>query len=188
MRGKACLIRQEDRSLGITPAYAGKSPRSHGCFPVFQDHPRLCGEKPVLLDKIRAVLGSPPPMRGKAGHSRRSATSPGITTAYAGKSPTWNACCLSQQDHPRLCGEKCADFCKDAIFVGSPPPMRGKVILQTAPVCHLGITPAYAGKSGGGRCTSIAYQDHPRLCGEKCFFLLSRSILRGSPPPMRGKD
>ena len=30
-----------------------------------QDHPRLCGEKPVLRPKQKVVVGSPPPMRGK---------------------------------------------------------------------------------------------------------------------------
>ena len=45
MRGKVSLIPDFSDFVGITPAYAGKSPlcrrRSLRC----RDHPRLCGEK-----------------------------------------------------------------------------------------------------------------------------------------------
>ena len=52
------------------------------------------------------MLGSPPPMRGKAHGTEKIDTDLGITPAYAGKStkPTSNMYAI--QDHPRLCGEK----------------------------------------------------------------------------------
>ena len=65
--------------------------------------------------------------------------------------------------------------------------MRGKEQIVKAFRQGNGITPAYAGKSGKFRRLANQVGDHPRLCGEKSFFLLSRCIRIGSPPPMRGK-
>ena len=65
MRGKVDLQVIACIFLGITPAYAGKSP-----FPECGrwrpgDHPRMCGEKQAQMDCIQLSLGSPPRMRGK---------------------------------------------------------------------------------------------------------------------------
>ena len=51
--------------------------------------------------------------------------------------------------------------------MGSPPPMRGKAILDFPYSLTLGITPAYAGKSDSSGDDLCPVQDHPRLCGEK---------------------
>ena len=66
--------------------------------------------------------------------------------------------------------------------------MRGKVKPFLCPLCHKGITPAYAGKSLFTFRKVMRLRDHPRLCGEKysVYFLPLYGI--GSPPPMRGKD
>ena len=65
--------------------------------------------------------------------------------------------------------------------------MRGKVKPFLCPLCHKGITPAYAGKSLFTFRKVMRLRDHPRLCGEKysVYFLPLYGI--GSPPPMRGK-
>ena len=95
--------------------------------PAWKDHPRLCGEKNDVLGDVREVSGSPPPMRGKVTVSDRKDRAFRITPAYAGKR---NALCeaLPQlEDHPRLCGEKQRGDITGMSFMGSPPPMRGKV-------------------------------------------------------------
>ena len=86
MRGKVFFFDSQHLRIGITPAYAGKSPFRHTTR-------EIC-------------LGSPPPMRGKdlSGNVRKKLTR--ITPAYAGKSPAGQSKCRSTQDHPRLCGEK----------------------------------------------------------------------------------
>ena len=86
-------------------------------------------------------------MRGKVLRFAQKAYVSGITPAYAGKS--------------RFC------FFWFSLGEGSPPPMRGKVLLLL-PVCFLG-------------------RDHPRLCGEKGHQVRKRLRCGGSPPPMRGK-
>ena len=71
--------------------------------------------------------------------------------------------------------------------MGSPPPMRGKVLgLRTSGLLPR-ITPAYAGKSASDISAASFKRDHPRLCGEKPQQEDTRKNQRGSPPPMRGK-
>ena len=49
------------------------------------------------------------------------------------------------------------------------------------------ITPAYAGKRHHPEPGQSSSEDHPRVCGEKCWILSSNTPLMGSPPRMRGK-
>ena len=86
MRGKASGNSVPEWDLGITPAYAGKRPCSTTLQKSFEDHPRLCGEKPSSGSDIKIILGSPPPMRGKGFSSSGIAETGRITPAYAGKS------------------------------------------------------------------------------------------------------
>ena len=86
MRGKVIKIIQTSCSWRITPAYAGKSLLEQEIYDTNTDHPRLCGEKSLTVDKTPFVLGSPPPMRGKVGGDTFEAGNVRITPAYAGKS------------------------------------------------------------------------------------------------------
>ena len=85
MRGKAglCLIRP--CSVGITPAYAGKSCRCPCCCCQTGDHPRICGEKGCVTFWLRNHSGSPPHMRGKDGTKEWADKMGRITPAYTGK-------------------------------------------------------------------------------------------------------
>ena len=168
MRGKAIFARYFSARSGITPAYAGKSYRQSGRQRDTRDHPRLCGEKFVLLLQYLHRIGSPPPMRGKASERVLYRLLSRITPAYAGKRFAKQYRRSIDWDHPRLCGEKkqrtgrCAGsiritpaYAGKSIFdcvistckMGSPPPMRGKVTVIPSRACTCRITPAYAGKS-----------------------------------------
>ena len=52
-----------------------------------------------------------------------------------------------EKDHPRLCGEKLYKIFRQFCRQGSPPPMRGKGIVNELSRKLDRITPAYAGKS-----------------------------------------
>ena len=211
MRGKASSRVRSGTFLRITPAYAGKSGINCNQIPVTGDHPRLCGEKLNGQNGSECVIGSPPPMRGKASSDLYDAGGVRITPAYAGKRKMQAAQSAFQKDHPRLCGEKVSGDLPDNAAPGSPPPMRGKGMQEAGDKSEKRITPAYAGKSyrlstildmqntafritpayagKRNRFRSFARSsgDHPRLCGEKPMLSgLSSSVL-GSPPPMRGK-
>ena len=132
---------------GITPAYAGKRMFPEHYNYLHEDHPRLCGEKLCVILKKMAIIGSPPPMRGKAGTPARGLPADGITPAYAGKSNSRKIYRSMCQDHPRLCGEKVRYAPQTDQLQGSPPPMRGKEKSGRKTETMSRITPAYAGKS-----------------------------------------
>ena len=85
MRGKVKTLESYMGNDRITPAYAGKSDVSRMSFPMYEDHPRLCGEKFFLLLFLKCRPGSPPPMRGKEINPRIQLIESRITPAYAGK-------------------------------------------------------------------------------------------------------
>ena len=126
-------------------------------------------------------------MRGKVLRTSPRLALSGITPAYAGKSHSKRTREKINGDHPRLCGEKAVVGNYNRIFVGSPPPMRGKVFFFDPEHLRIGITPAYAGKSDLMGGFKMAQEDHPRLCGEKKWFMTKKTFMAGSPPPMRGK-
>ena len=85
MRGKVYAAVSMPDTVGITPAYAGKSPAGFSLYHARWDHPRLCGEKLHNTFRIHRQMGSPPPMRGKAIGVPSSQYFRRITPAYAGK-------------------------------------------------------------------------------------------------------
>ncbi len=147
VRGKVWLHQKPGRVPGITPAYAGKSPPAKRKNPAIWDHPRVCGEKRLMLLVFRAVTGSPPRMRGKVLHPEVLCDFDGITPAYAGKSDVPVAICAMLEDHPRVCGEKEPQCYEDLAGLGSPPRMRGKVCESQGARHDGGSIPAHAGKS-----------------------------------------
>ena len=93
-RGKAGLSPLLFRSMGITPAWAGKS-WVISCFQLDSwDHPRVGGEKPNRILWSNFKQGSPPRGRGKAIIRMTTPKYPGITPAWAGKSFFWIVSCL----------------------------------------------------------------------------------------------
>ena len=77
-------------SVGIIPAYAGKS-------------------KEHIKNGLRPP-GSPPRMRGKEQDAGCTESAAGITPARAGKSSLRWAAIQTHGDHPRVCGEKSAQM------------------------------------------------------------------------------
>ena len=187
MRGKEFTNGGRAKSVGITPAYAGKRIKEICVSYEYGDHPRLCGEKLNSGSKCKFQSGSPPPMRGKGRHCQIKILCHGITPAYAGKRVYLAPARLLVRDHPRLCGEKDTYDDSKSAAAGSPPPMRGKDDERTNSDLFPGITPAYAGKSLNSTLILFMIKDHPRLCGEKFHTPEKYVFTLGSPPPMRGK-
>ena len=86
-------------------------------------------------------------MRGKAISIAPSPATARITPAHAGKSLFCPQLAAAKKDHPRPCGEKINGNGLADTQIGSPPPMRGKVLPRPHVVMQVRITPAHAGKS-----------------------------------------
>ena len=134
------------------------------------------------------AIGSPPRMRGKVAAAVPALFLRGITPACAGKSEKQVPFLPPYQDHPRVCGEKKSRRCCTSIGLGSPPRMRGKARATASRAAPCGITPAYAGKRVSRSPAKTGAWNHPRVCGEKAFAMLTACVLVGSPPRVRGKD
>ena len=85
VRGKDTNDANTGATVGITPAYAGKSCRSPQGAGRAWDHPRVCGEKMMATAEAKAMEGSPPRMRGKVVADCGPKNTARITPAYAGK-------------------------------------------------------------------------------------------------------
>ena len=146
-RGKAAVIIFALFSMGITPAWAGKSQQATEC--------------------ALSCLGSPPHGRGKDPTPANRKPCTRITPAWAGKSSLsmWSGCCC--RDHPRMGGEKLHALLQGHLFIGSPPHGRGKARLVLAAFAAARITPVWAGKRLQFFGLSAARGDHPRMGGEK---------------------
>ena len=90
----------------ITPAYAGKTDGVAHDIGKWEDHPRVCGENPLMKRQRDFRTGSPPRMRGKLFNLANDLQELRITPADAGK---------TEQVLHRF-----------APWAGSPPRMRGK--------------------------------------------------------------
>ena len=66
MRGKGEQVVAAINTARITPAYAGKRWEVPTTHEEIEDHPRICGEKPMITKPFPHIWGSPPHMRGKA--------------------------------------------------------------------------------------------------------------------------
>ena len=106
MRGKELNTVLFIVSDGITPAYAGKRSVFGLCAFQVRDHPRVCGEKARTLIVQNEPQGSPPRMRGKEHYAGLDYDPIRITPAYAGKRWSSTSRRQSNEDHPRVCGEK----------------------------------------------------------------------------------
>ena len=127
-------------------------------------------------------------MRGKPVPAQIPRARPGITPAHAGKTRRRGAGAPGSRDHPRACGENLYLQGIFQNFAGSPPRMRGKLLIAPRLPALVRITPAHAGKTRRTDSPRRKQRDHPRACGENCQALLQIIGIVGSPPRMRGKQ
>ena len=103
-----------------------------------------------MLAKYVQFPGSPPLTRGVQNYIDISITPQRITPAYAGSTAASGFQHRSSQDHPRLRGEYYYLMISQIESSESPPLTRGVLIDMLEFSIYGGITPAYAGSTGGG--------------------------------------
>ena len=129
VRGKDATELADHEDRRITPACAGKRGSTMPKVSRLWDHPRVCGEKPVYGGHFCPVLGSPPRVRGKVEDGQKGLDRLRITPACAGKRQLILEISFLNRDHPRVCGEKPKCSFPVECLLGSPPRVRGKVVL-----------------------------------------------------------
>ena len=110
MRGKLAAVIKELGTVGLIPAYAGKTRFRVASIDKLGAHPRVCGENADGDDAGRVIPGSSPRMRGKLGLFCFKKVYLGLIPAYAGKTQTFALQTFGPGAHPRVCGENFCEF------------------------------------------------------------------------------
>ena len=130
VRGKPIAKQLRHRRVGITPAGAGKTHQVLSLVLAQRDHPRRCGENFRTPKMYCNCSGSPPQVRGKPLEIVLYLAHAGITPAGAGKTVLKLINYHTQKDHPRRCGENSLYRFLSELYLGSPPQVRGKLIVR----------------------------------------------------------
>ena len=93
---------------------------------------------------------------------------------------------IEEGDHPRMCGDHGYGIQKSITMMGSPPHVRGPLLIAKHFKRRGGITPACAGTTISNLCSCIVHRDHPRMCGDHVKTFYRVQVGAGSPPHVRG--
>ena len=85
MWGKVYTATFAAKRIRITPTHVGKRITFTVTALSAEDHPHPCGEKSALVSDTDNVIGSPPPMWGKALFNVSVDVASGITPTHVGK-------------------------------------------------------------------------------------------------------
>ena len=146
----------------------------------------MCGEQLPSNHSRKDNRGSPPRVRGTVSCTTSLICLIGITPACAGNSMSENIDVDRAQDHPRVCGEQLRGKSDCSVWEGSPPRVRGTVVVVGMKSAHSRITPACAGNRGCCLRPRTWFEDHPRVCGEQPSIFKLPGKVAGSPPRVRG--
>ena len=125
MRGAHRKTSYIPQPMGIIPADAGSTDIQVNYSLDPEDHPRGCGEHELEHMFTITVTGSSPRMRGALSKNLEEIYPWRIIPADAGSTECTHLSYLTNEDHPRGCGEHrlYPGYCP--LPVGSSPRMRG---------------------------------------------------------------
>ena len=174
------------RSKWIIPARAGSTHGLHLYTHQVRDHPRSCGEHPLLILMLYTTLGSSPLVRGAQVVCWYVVVMERIIPARAGSTNQFNRRCGPGRDHPRSCGEhSILKLCLTSLK-GSSPLVRGAPKMSNIKLMTVGIIPARAGSTQSRFRHLRSMRDHPRSCGEHPAAHDGLLHVPGSSPLVRG--
>ena len=188
VRGKRDRPRRRRERQRLTPACAGKTCSLVDLHGYEAAHPRVCGENAQTLEEYMSGHGSPPRVRGKRDLDESLGKDAGLTPACAGKTMLRFVIVAHPRAHPRVCGENQRLHPNARRGPGSPPRVRGKLVVPLRRRHDRRLTPACAGKTCGAARRPGPPSAHPRVCGENSHCVVREFTLEGSPPRVRGKQ
>ena len=192
--GSSPRVRGQDaRHIGrrdgcrFIPACAGTGgwrPWRRAAAPV---HPRVCGDRAARTVEHFARFGSSPRVRGQGLAKLLRAVEHRFIPACAGTGRSSRRFSPTATVHPRVCGDRAAVCCDEAVHVGSSPRVRGQVDLIASNGSTVRFIPACAGTGDHPGLTIAALSVHPRVCGDR-FGVSHQTIAHhGSSPRVRGQ-
>ena len=171
---------------GIIPARAGFTLGEEAYRRAGSDHPRSRGVYDAVTVYGDYLTGSSPLARGLRGLRLNSGVGLRIIPARAGFTGRAPARPCGRPDHPRSRGVYSVAGALGRLRLGSSPLARGLLSVTTIMLRDVGIIPARAGFTGGGRWWSCGVPDHPRSRGVYVVLLCTCGPRRGSSPLARG--
>ena len=167
-RGKPECVADALVTVGLIPAWAGKTSLRLPPRPRSRAHPRVGGENGEPCETQLTHTGSSPRGRGKPPKEAPCSTPTGLIPAWAGKTPGSSRARPLPRAHPRVGGENPGSLGTGIVGAGSSPRGRGKPV-----TVRMSLTVAVA---------------HPRVGGENAGLLGSDAGTSGSSPRGRGKQ
>ena len=186
-RGKRHTDRHADRTSGLIPAHAGKTPTGSGAPSTPRAHPRSRGENSCRPDSWHIRGGSSPLTRGKLSQPGSGWVSRGLIPAHAGKTRRPRVGSPARWAHPRSRGENVRVNGDHRGAGGSSPLTRGKPVHVSGVCGARGLIPAHAGKTHSRSQRSARRRAHPRSRGENIITAVIGVLSQGSSPLTRGK-
>ncbi len=113
--------------LGNTPVCAGKTIEFCHNSPMFEKHPRVCGEDQVYFSVMVYTLETPPCVRGRPILFPWYPMFLRNTPVCAGKTPHKSHDIHLAWKHPRVCGEDDCIGSAIAVLIETPPCVRGRL-------------------------------------------------------------
>ena len=187
VRGKPACTSSCERSGGLIPACAGKTPSQLVSSSQLTAHPRVCGENATWGWSDVLAMGSSPRVRGKLPDVTENVFNGGLIPACAGKTGLQFVVHFVPTAHPRVCGENLEWLEGVTDMPGSSPRVRGKPYGCRPTYPSPGLIPACAGKTCLHLILRAIRRAHPRVCGENALAAGKQLAADGSSPRVRGK-
>ena len=171
---------------GLIPAYAGRTSMWTRSTAAGWAHPRLRGADIRSETVLITAWGSSPLTRGghiipEVGVGQR-----GLIPAYAGRTRCWIWRLVTGWAHPRLRGADGLMWRPRLVCMGSSPLTRGGLSGSWVRHCHMGLIPAYAGRTDHTPTVEVLARAHPRLRGADSHMPAYVVCSNGSSPLTRG--
>ena len=147
VRGALAAALHERGVWGIIPARAGSTEKFQKELDESEDHPRSCGEHSTRRSTPRGAAGSSPLVRGAPISATGELSTTRIIPARAGSTATKASLKVTDEDHPRSCGEHQVMLVAGQTYTGSSPLVRGAPEIMPLTASLLGIIPARAGST-----------------------------------------
>ena len=186
MRGTPRARAPPLRERRFIPAYAGNAMEVLRRYLMKTVHPRVCGERVVVVAHLGNLLGSSPRMRGTPRPPSDPRGSVRFIPAYAGNATAPMTGKPAKSVHPRVCGERRVRPFPHILRDGSSPRMRGTPASCRRKSASKRFIPAYAGNASRRRRSGPPTPVHPRVCGERSPVCGRTRSAPGSSPRMRG--